>query len=98
MLLFGECAKVCGMANLLYAALVSRPRVATACSRAEAAALINAALGEAVAWGGSINKDNRTPAGVDGKAGRSHVGRVELRALLDLIYGGPPADDSERIK
>lgn len=27
-----------------------------------------------------------------------HIGRMEVRALMDFIYGGPPQNDSEKVK
>lgn len=67
-------------------ALKAAARAAAPRSRTEAADFINRALAYQV------------DCSAQGKPSSMHIGRVELRALLDLIYGGPPADDSERIK
>lgn len=63
-------------------------------TRADVVRFIAAALGDEQ----SPFADKSAPSGGHKKAGRSHFGRVELRELLDMIYGGPPASDEERIK
>lgn len=34
----------------------------------------------------------------EAKPNTYHYGRVELRALMDMIYGGPPQSEEEKIK
>jgi hypothetical protein len=53
-------------------------------TRAEAVALINERLGQSA------------PPGSEKRA--HHYGKVELRELMDFIYGGPPTQDDERIE
>ncbi|MGB1214842.1 MAG: hypothetical protein ACPG4X_15860 [Pikeienuella sp.] len=41
-----------------------------------------------------IKPDDLEP---DEEVGAWHYGRIELRQLMDFIYGGPPVDDSEKV-
>jgi hypothetical protein len=54
-------------------------------SRVEVAAFINAQLDGAIEREGEAKHFH-------------HYGRFELRALMDLIYGGEPKSDDEKIK
>ena len=59
--------------------------------RREAVSLILHQLGQ------GVDKYTRADDGWDSKTQPWHYGRVELRILMDFIYGGPPRDEEEEI-
>lgn len=57
---------------------------------------------QAAEWWNSILKDGQRHLYPDDYPnwawGYNHIGRVEIRAFMDFLYDGPPADKSEEIK